>query len=328
MHVFVTGGAGFIGSHVAEFHLARGDQVHVVDDLSTGTTENFADFASHPKFRFTREDILTWPELDKAVGWADRVYHLAAVVGMFRVLEDPVRVLAINIAGTERLLRACQANGWRPRVIVASTSEVYGHAMEARFEENAPVLVGVDSTPRWTYAISKLANESFGLSYARRESGVPVTVARLFNTIGPRQTGRYGMVAPRFVEQALAQAPIRVFGNGRQTRSFCDVRDTVAALDALAANRASAGQVVNVGNRQEISILALAEKIRTLAGSRSSIEFIPYRQAYGQDFEDIMRRTATFSRLQDLTGFRHRWSLEQTLSELIEARRSRRAQAA
>lgn len=321
VHVVVTGGAGFIGSHVAQFHIGRGDQVHVVDDLSTGSAQNLEGLEDHPNFRFTQADILTWPDLDKALGWADRVYNLAAVVGMFRVLEDPVRVLAINIAGTERVLRACQAGGWRPRVIVASTSEVYGHGMESRFEEDAPLLVGVDSAPRWTYAISKLANETFGLSYARRDGGLPVTIARLFNTIGPRQTGRYGMVVPRFIEQALLGKPLRVFGDGRQTRSFCDVRDTVVALDRLAANPASEGQVVNVGNGQEISIRALAERVRNLCASRSEIELVPYREAYGQDFEDIQRRATSFAKLRKLAGVEPRWTLEQTLRDLIEARR-------
>lgn len=318
MHVLVTGGAGFIGSHIAEFHLARGDQVHVVDDLSTGTRANLEVLQRYSSFRFSQADILIWPELDKAVGWADCVYNMAAVVGMFRVLEDPVRVLATNIAGTERVLRACHASGWRPRVIVASSSEVYGHGMESRFEEDSPLLVGVDSAPRWTYAISKLANETFGLSYARR-SDVPVTVVRLFNTVGLRQTGRYGMVVPRLIGQALAGTPMRVFGDGRQTRSFSDVRDTVTALNLLASTPASAGQIVNVGNRQEISILDLAHRIRTLAGSRSEIELVPYRVAYGQDFEDIMRRRAGFSKLHELTNFVPARTLDETLGELIAA---------
>lgn len=328
MNVLITGGAGFIGSHVVEFHLSRGDQVHAVDDLSTGTAANLAAFEHQPLFRFTRADILTWPDLEKSVGWADRVYNLAAVVGMFRVLEDPVRVLAINIAGTERVLRACHSSGWKPRVIIASTSEVYAHGMEARFEEDAPLLVGVDSAPRWNYAVSKLANEMFGLSYSRRQRAVPITIARFFNTIGPRQTGRYGMVVPRFVAQALAGEPIRVFGDGRQTRSFCDVRDTVAALDRLASNPVSAGEVVNVGNNQEISILGLAERVRDLAGSHSPIEFVPYREAYGQEFEDIQRRRATFGKLKQMTSFQYRWTLDDTLRELIASRHSRLSAAA
>lgn len=319
MHVFITGGAGFIGSHLAEYHLARGDQVHVVDDLTTGSPSNLAAFENQPQFRFTEADILTWTDLERTVGWADRVYHMAAVVGMFRVLEDPVRVLAINISGTERVMRACQVSRWRPRLLIASTSEVYGHGYGSNLEEDSPLLVRVNSAPRWNYAISKLASETFGLSYARRAGGVPVTIVRLFNTIGTRQTGRYGMVVPRFIEQALMGGPVRVFGDGSQTRSFCDVRDTVAAIDALATSPDAAGQVVNVGHDQETSILGLAKLICKLVGVETDIEFVPYRHAYGQDFEDIMRRRASFERMRSLTGFEYRWSLETTLFDLINA---------
>jgi len=325
MHILVTGGAGFIGSHLVEHHLAKGDQVHAVDDLSTGQRANVAMFEKDSRYRFTQADILTWSGLDKAIGWADRVYHMAAVVGMFRVLEDPTRVLAINIAASERVLRAVKASGWRPQVLLASTSEVYGHGAEGNFDEDAPLLVGVDSSPRWTYAISKLATESFGLSYAREANGAPVTVVRLFNTIGPRQSGQYGMVVPRFVDQALGGGTIKVFGDGTQTRSFCDVRDTAAALDALSSAPASAGQVVNVGNGQELSIEALAERVRTLAGSRAAIEHVPYQVAYGQQFQDIHCRRNGFAKLRSLTGFVPRWTLDQTLTELIERRQARAA---
>lgn len=328
MHVLITGAAGFIGSHLVEHHLAGGDQVHAVDDLSTGSRLNLARFDRHPDFRFTEADVLTWSGLDKAAAWADRVYHLAAVVGMFRVLEDPVRVLATNIAGTERVLRACRAGGWQSRVLIASTSEVYGHGSPGGFEEDSALLVGVDSAPRWNYAVSKLANETFGLSYAREKVPLPVTVVRLFNTVGPRQTGRYGMVVPRFIDQALAGVPIRVFGDGTQSRSFCDVRDTVVALDLLADEPGSVGAVVNVGNRQELSIGELAERVRAYCGSDSPIERVPYEEAYGQAFEDIRRRHASFSRLRQLTGFTPRWTLDDTLLDLIERRRHTLTQAA
>lgn len=328
MHVLITGAAGFIGSHLVEHHLAQGHKVHAVDDLSTGTRANLAAFENHPDFRFAEADVLTWPGLDKAAAWADRVYHLAAVVGMFRVLEDPVRVLAINIAGTERVLRACRAGGWSTRVVIASTSEVYGHGSPQGFEEDSALLVGVNSAPRWNYAISKLANETFGLSYARETIPLPVTVARLFNTVGPRQTGRYGMVVPRFIDQALSGAPIRVFGDGTQSRSFCDVRDTVVALDRLASTPAAIGAVVNVGNSQELSIRALAERVRGFCHSHSPIEYVPYEKAYGQAFEDIQRRHASFARLRQLTGFAPTWTLDQTLNDLISQRREMLTQAA
>jgi UDP-glucose 4-epimerase len=328
MHIFVTGGAGFIGSHLVEHHLAKGDQVHAIDDLSTGLRSNVARFEANPDFRFTQADVLTWDGLDKAVGWADRVYHMAAVVGMFRVLEDPVRVLAINIAGTERVLRAAKSGGWHPDVVIASTSEVYGHGFNETFTEESPLLVGVDEAPRWNYAISKLANESFGLSYARDRAAIPVRVARLFNTIGPRQTGRYGMVVPRFISQALSGGPIRVFGDGGQTRSFCDVRDTVVALDLLAGSPQSVGKVANVGNNQEISIRDLADRIRRLADSNAAIETVPYEVAYGMPFEDIRRRATTFTRLRELTGFTPHWQLDDTLTDLITAHRRAQSQQA
>jgi UDP-glucose 4-epimerase len=328
MHVVVTGGAGFIGSHLVEHHLSKGDKVHAVDNLSTGTLNNVQPFAPHPGYRFTQADILTWPDLDKAMNWADRVYHMAAVVGVFRVLEDPVGVLAVNIAGTERVLRAVKAGGWRPHVIVASSSEVYGQGQEGDFQENSQLAIESGATSRWNYAVSKLADEAFGLSYAREKNGQAVTIVRLFNTIGPRQTGRYGMVVPRFVEQALAGGPIRVFGDGTQTRAFSDVRDTVVALDLLASNPASAGEIVNVGNNQEISIKALAERIRKLAGSTARIELVPYHIAYGVEFDDIRRRSTSFSKLHGLTGFRPKWRLDDTLLDLIAARKGALAVAA
>jgi len=331
MHVVITGGAGFIGSHLAEYHLAKGDKVHAVDNLSTGTLDNVTPFENHPGYRFSNADILTWPDLDKTMGWADRVYHMAAIVGVFRVLEDPVRVLAVNIAGTERVLRAVKAGGWRPHVIVASSSEVYGQGSgggPGDFREDAQLAIESGATSRWNYAVSKLADEAFGLSYAREKNGQAVTVVRLFNTVGPRQTGRYGMVMPRFVEQALNGGPIKVFGDGTQSRSFCDVRDTVVAFDLLASNPASAGEIVNVGNNQEISIKGLAEKVRSLAGSNAAIELVPYHIAYGVEFDDIRRRCATFDKLRRLTGFRPKWRLDDTLLDLISARRGRLAVAA
>jgi UDP-glucose 4-epimerase len=321
-HVLVTGGAGFIGSHLVERHLAQGHRVHVIDDLSTGTQANVDAFAEHPRFRFTQADVLTWDGLDKAVGWADRIYHMAAVVGMFRVLEDPIRVLAVNIAGCERVLRAAKAGKWRPQVVIASSSEVYGQGNDNHFQEDAQVVIESAANVRWNYAVSKLADEVFGLSYARETNGLPVVIARLFNTVGSRQSGRYGMVIPRFVAQAVAGDAMTVFGDGTQSRCFCDVRDTVAALDALAGNEAAHGQIVNVGNRQEITINDLATKVRALAQSESPVIRIPYREAYGADFEDVHRRSATFEKLRTLTGLEPQWPLDATLAELIAARRA------
>lgn len=320
MHVLITGGAGFIGSHLVELHLARGDKVHVVDDLSTGSYDNIAPFIEHPSFRFDEADMLTWPLLERTATWANRIYHMAAVVGVYRVLREPTKVLATNIAACERLLRSVTTGGWRPQVVIASSSEVYGHNERELLVEDMDLKVSTRAGTRWNYSVSKIADEALGLSYAQKFD-IPVTIARFFNTVGPRQTGRYGMVVPRFVEQAAHGQPITVFGTGEQTRSFCDVRDTVAALDQVANKSSTSGLVVNVGNDREISINDLAELVRERAGSRSTIERVPYLKAYGEDFEDILRRRPALERLRGLTGFRHRYTLEQTIDDLLAARR-------
>lgn len=316
MHVLITGGAGFIGSHLAERHLAKGDQVHVVDDLSTGTLDNLRPFLDQPNFRFDEADVLTWSALERAAGWADRIYHLAAVVGVYRVLAEPTKVLAVNIAACERLLRAVKDSGWAPQVVLASSSEVYGHCEQSLLHEEMDLTVSTRAGTRWNYSVSKIADEALGLSYARRFR-IPVVVTRFFNTVGPRQRGRYGMVVPRFIEQALAGGPITVFGDGEQTRSFCDVRDTVVALDAVAAHASRDGLVVNVGNDREISMNALARLVDERAGGRSPIMHQAYREAYGEDFEDIRRRRPDLTRLRRLTGFAHRYTLEQTIDDLL-----------
>jgi UDP-glucose 4-epimerase len=344
MHVLITGGAGFIGSNLAEYHLAQGHKVHVVDDLSTGRLENIAPFQDNPAFRFDHHDILTWDGLEKVVTWADRIYHLAAVVGVFRVLEDPVRVLAINIASTERLLRMAHSGRWSPQILIASSSEVYGHghpdhkssAPEGAgdsssedhrrpevddFREDLQPKVGSSAVSRWNYPISKLASESLGLSFARK-FGSFVVVARFFNTIGPRQRGRYGMVVPRFVAQAVAGEPITVFGDGRQMRSFCDVRDTVASLDLLFKNPESSGQIVNVGNKQEISIIELAQLVRAQANSASPINFVSHEEAYREKFEETYRRIPDLEKFYRLTGYRHQWTLEDTIRDLVSRQKS------
>lgn len=322
MHILITGGAGFIGSHLAELHLAGGDRVHVVDDLSTGSMDNVTCFLDQPNYRFDHADILTWPQLERAANWANRVYHLAAVVGVYRVLADPTKVLAINIAACERLLRAIQGSGWKPQVVLASSSEVYGHNDEDLLRETQDLVVSTRVGTRWNYSVSKIADEALGLSFAKK-FGIPTVIARFFNTVGPRQSARYGMVIPRFIERAVRDAPIEVFGSGDQTRSFCDVRDTIAALNRLAAHANAEGLVVNVGNDREISINNLARLIIRRADSQSSITHIPYREAYGEDFEDIRRRRPSLDRLRGLTGFQHRFTLEQTIDDLIAAQRAK-----
>jgi UDP-glucose 4-epimerase len=321
MHVLVTGGAGFIGSHIVEHHLAKGDQIHVVDDLSTGSLANLQPFLDHPGFRFDEADILIWDGLAQAAAWADRIYHMAAVVGMYRVLEEPIQVLATNVAGTERLLRATLAGGWRPQVLIASSSEVYGPMATEELEEGADLHIRSGAVIRWNYAVSKLTDEALALSYYRKHN-LPITIARLFNTIGPRQTARYGMVVPNFVRQALDGAAITVFGDGDQTRCFCDARDTVVFFDRLLDNPAAHGEIVNVGNEREVTIRELAEMVRRQTESSSPIRTVPYAEAYGEGFEDIHRRKPVLRKLYELTGHRHRYSLEDTLAELIQERRA------
>ena len=316
MHVLITGGAGFIGSHLVDHHLRKGDRVHVVDNLSTGSLDNIAPHLTHPEFRFTEDEIVTWPDLNEVVSWADRIYHMAAVVGVFRVLERPIDVMATNIAGCERLLRAVHRCGWKPEVLIASSSEVYGPRTDERLREDMDLIIQPEAPPRWNYAISKLADEAFALSYARVHD-IPVTVVRLFNTVGPRQTGRYGMVVPRFVRQALAGDVLTVFGDGKQSRAFTDVRDTVVMLDEVAAKANARGLIVNIGRDEEINMESLAQRVIERTGSDSTIEYVPYEIAYGQEYVDIHRRCPDLSRLHSLMEFRPKWTLDTTLDDLI-----------
>ena len=316
MHVLITGGAGFIGSHLAAHHLAKGDQVYVVDNLSTGSPANIAPFRAHPGFRFVEADILHWKGLSEAVAWADRIYHMAAVVGVKKVLEDPVAVMATNMSGTEKILRAIHHGGWNPEVIIASTSEVYGFNEKASFAETDQIVLPSAGRLRWAYAVTKLADEFLAFSYARKY-GLHIVVARLFNTIGPNQVGHYGMVVPSFIHAAVRNQPLTVYGEGTQTRSFCDVRDTVVALDALAACPAAWGEVVNVGNDQEIAIRDLAELIVRRADSSSPIHYLSYKDAYGEEFDDVTHRRPQLNKLKALTGFEPAWRLDDTLDDLI-----------
>ncbi len=314
MQVLVTGGAGFIGSHLVDLHLSCGDKVQVIDDLSTGNLANLGRHRADPALRFDQADLTTWTGLGRAVAAADRIYNMAAVVGMFRVLEQPVEVIRVNTVGCERLLEAVAAAGHRPQVVLASSSSVYGPARNEDMQEDA-VIVYSPGTPLLGYALSKLSNEVQGRAYAGKYR-IPVVVARLFNTVGLRQSGRYGFVLPRLVQQARSGQPLTVFGDGLQTRSFCDVRDTVAILDLLARTPQAHGQVVNVGNAQEISILSLAERVLAHTGSDVPIRFVPYAEAYGQTFEQIPQRRPNLDQLFSLTGYRHRWSLDETIEEL------------
>jgi UDP-glucose 4-epimerase len=316
MHVLVTGGAGFIGSHIVEHHLKCGDIIHVLDDLSTGSLSNIKAFQSHPNVHFTEANLLTYPEIGKIVSWADRIYHLAAVVGVFRVLEAPEKVLSVNIGATERLLRAARESTWKPRIIIASTSEVYDENSNQTLSEDSDLIIANHLRSRATYAISKIAAESFALSYHQRFN-IPVTVLRFFNTIGPRQTGEYGMVVPRFIKSALQNEPIIVYGTGEQVRSFVDVRDSVSMITEIADSTALAGKTLNVGDDHSITINQLAILIKQLAESKSEIKHISYLEAYKEEFKDCMFRKPDLTRLHKHIKYTNQWNLEKTLLDII-----------
>lgn len=321
MNVLITGGAGFIGSHLVEYHLNKGDAVQVVDDLSTGKMENVLLFRENKHYGFHEADILSWTGMEAAVRWADRIYHMAAVVGVYRVIKEPIHVLESNIAGTERILKVITASEKKPRILIASSSEVYGNGVSERFTESDDVIIEPTAESRWNYPISKLADEAMSLSYVK-EKGLPITPVRLFNVIGPRQTGRYGMVVPRFVKQAVAGQAITVYGTGDQTRSFCDVRDIVVMFDKLLSTDSSIGQIVNVGNDHELSINKLAELIRSKVNPSLDIRHVPYNEAYGQEYKDIQRRRPNLDKLMGLIQFEFSWTLDETLDYLIAQARA------
>jgi len=315
MQILITGGAGFIGSHLAEHHLGKGDSVVAVDDLSTGSRDVFSGFQNE-RFRFEKADILEWPDLEKEVTRADRIYHMAAVVGMFRVLREPIEVTRVNVLGTERLLECIARSMNLPELVVTSSSSVYSHSHETVLKEGVELVYVPEKGGLTAYALSKLTNEVQAVAY-RQIHGLPVAIPRLFNAVGPRQSGNYGFVLPRFIKQALAGVPLTVYGDGTQTRSFCDVRDTVSALDMLAGEPRAWGRTVNVGNPREISILDLATMVIERSGSSSTFEFVPFEKGYGSTFWQITQRRPSVDLLQELTAFRHAWTLEQTIDDLI-----------
>lgn len=318
MNIVITGGAGFIGSHLAEYHLDRGDHVVAVDDLSTGNEQNVAPFLKNPRYRFEKSDILNWDGMESEIATADRIYHMAAVVGMFRVLKQPVEVTRVNVLGTERLLEGVARSKNRPLVVVASSSSVYGFSPVSELSEEMEIVYPARHSALIGYSLSKLTNEVQAMAYAQKH-GLSVVIPRLFNAAGPRQSGTYGFVLPRFIQQAISGAPLTVFGDGSQTRSFCDVRDTIVALDLMAKNPACLGQPVNVGNSREISILDLAKLVISRSGSRSAIEFVTYEKGYGRPFEHILRRRPVLDKLYQLTSFQPAWTLESTIDYLIKS---------
>lgn len=313
MRYLITGGAGFIGSHLTERLLARGDRVVLLDNLSTGSMDNIRHLKSSSQMEYHLDTIENLQLLAELVDDADIVVHLAAAVGVKLIVESPVRTIETNVNGTQRILEAACKK--RKLVLTASTSEVYGKNTNVPFHEDADLVLGPTTKGRWSYAASKALDEFLALSYWK-EKKLPVIVVRLFNTVGPRQTGRYGMVLPNFVKQALDNEPIRVFGNGKQSRCFCDVRDTVEGLIRLMDTDRSIGEVVNVGNIEEISIEGLAKLVKERTSSTSPIEFVPYDQAYEPGFEDMMRRVPCVDKLQALTGFRPQTSLNEIIDRV------------
>jgi len=312
--VLITGGAGFIGSHLAEKLLAAGHQVTAIDDLSTGSLNNIRSVLDNPRFEFVYDNVRNAETMHILVEKCDVVYHLAAAVGVQLIVDDPVHTIETNIHGSEVVLNI--ANKFRKKVLIASTSEVYGKSENVPFREDDDTVMGSTKFSRWAYACSKAIDEFLGMAYFE-QYGLPVVVARFFNTVGPRQTGRYGMVIPRFVERALKNEPLQVYGTGKQSRCFGYVGDVVDAAVALMACPDAAGRVYNVGSTEEINIEGLAKKIIAMTGSKSEIQYISYEEAYGKPVDDMMRRTPCLDRLEATIGFRPRTSLEVILEKVI-----------
>jgi UDP-glucose 4-epimerase len=313
MRYLITGGAGFIGSHLAEKLLAKGEQVVLLDNLSTGSMENIRHLKSSENLRYHLDGIENRQLLAELVDDADIIVHLAAAVGVKLIVESPVRTIETNVNGTQLVLEA--ASKKKKLVLIASTSEVYGKNVNVPFKEDSDLVLGPTTKGRWSYAASKALDEFLALSYWK-EKRQPVIVVRFFNTVGPRQTGRYGMVLPNFVKRALESAPIEVYGDGTQSRCFCDVRDTVEALTRLMPLDRAVGEVVNIGNTEEVSIEGLAKIVKQRLLSTSPIEYIPYDQAYEPGFEDMMRRVPSVEKLYSLTGFRPQTSLAEIIDRV------------
>jgi len=320
MRVLVTGGAGFIGSHLSEALAARGDEVTVLDDLSTGREENLAALRASPGFRFLRGDVREAAVVAEAAEGAGAVYHLAAAVGVRLIVEQPVRSIETNIHGTEMVLR--EAARREIPILVASSSEVYGKGVRCPFREEDDLVLGPTHVMRWSYAAGKAVDEFLALAH-HREHGTRAVVTRFFNTVGPRQVGRYGMVIPRFIGQALAGGPITVYGDGTQTRCFGHVGEVVKACIALLETPAAWGRVFNVGSPHEVSVMDLAEKVRALVAPGCPVERVPFEVAYGPGFEDLDRRVPSVERLREAVGFSPERTLDDFLPEIVEALRGR-----
>jgi nucleoside-diphosphate-sugar epimerase len=319
VRVLITGGAGFVGSHLSEVLLERGDEVYVLDNLSTGSIDNIQHLKPHPRFHYTIDTVANEPLLAEMIDRCDTVMHLAAAVGVKLIVEQPVHTIETNVHGTEVVLK--HAAKKKKLVLLASTSEVYGKSVEVPFTEDADLVLGPTGKHRWAYACSKMIDEFLALAYWK-ERKLPVIIVRLCNTVGPRQTGQYGMVIPNFVRQALAGQPITVFGDGQQSRSFTYVGDVVRAMVGLINEPAAVGQVFNIGNGQEISINALADKVKTMTGSSSDIVRVPYDQAYEAGFEDMPRRVPDISKINRLIGYTPTVELDEILTRVIDFART------
>ena len=319
MNVLITGGAGFIGSHLGEALLRMGHEVVAVDDLSTGSLDNIRHLAGEARFRFVRESVRNASTMTALVDRCDVIYHLAAAVGVQLIVDRPVHTIETNIHGTEVVLNL--ANKFGRTIFIASTSEVYGKNTKVPFSESDDTVLGSTRFSRWSYACSKMVDEFLALAY-HDQYGLPAVVCRFFNTVGPRQTGQYGMVVPRFVRWALAGKTIEIYGTGKQSRCFCNVADVVEALGKLIECDAAVGEVVNIGSDEPITIEQLADRIITMTGSTSQKRFVSYEEAYGRAFDDMLRRQPDLSKLKRLIGYEPKHSLDETLRQIIEYERA------
>ena len=321
-HALITGGAGFIGSHLAARLLELGQDVTIIDNLSTGRFENVAPLEKHPHFRYAIEDIRNTAVMDRLSSECDIIYHLAAAVGVHRIISEPIETIETNIGGTEIVLKT--ARRYRRKVLIASTSEVYGKGVKIPFEEDDDRVLGPTSRNRWSYAASKEIDEFLALAY-HKEVGLPVVLFRLFNTIGPRQTGQYGMVVPRFVRWALAGEPILVYGDGQQQRCFGNVSNVIEAIHTLADTPAAVGELFNIGSSEEVTIMELAERVRQRANSNSEIQLVPYEEAYESGFEDFRRRVPSLAKIERVIGWRPTTPLDETIDQIIAYYREERS---
>jgi UDP-glucose 4-epimerase len=321
LRILITGGAGFIGSHLSDAYIQRGDEVYVLDDLSTGTIENIQHLKGHPRFHYTIDSVHNQPVTAELIDQCDAIFHLAAAVGVKLIVESPVRTIETNVHGTEVVLSL--ANKKKKKVLIASTSEVYGLSTDVPFREDGNLVMGATTKGRWSYACSKAIDEFLALAYWR-EKKLPTIVVRLFNTVGPRQTGQYGMVIPTFVKQALAGRPITVYGDGNQSRCFGYVGDVVGALVKLMDHPDAVGQVFNIGSNSEISILELAQRVKQITHSDSDVVFVPYDEAYEEGFEDMPRRVPDITKVSELVGFKPAMSLDGILESVVDYHVGRR----